>query len=329
MKQLNRSRRGLIKGAALAATGMALGTGLSPLQAEPVVAQTPSQHDAQPQRSGSLPLAGKVALVTGAARGIGRATAIELARQGADIVLLDIADPKGVSNIHGYRLANREELDKAVQLVAAEGRQAIPIVADVRNLDAMKEAADTTLNQLGKIDILVANAGIAIWSPFAEMQPDQWQSVIDVNLTGVANSMWAVIPQMQKQQSGKIITLASIGGRMGVAGVTNYSATKWGVIGLTKSAALELGEDNITVNAVAPTAVNTPLYRSEGQLKSTGMSSFEEQDRAMLGYHSLQVPAVEPEDIAKAIAFLASDQARYISGMVLDVAAGGNARYTA
>ena len=92
---------------------------------------------------------------------------------------------------------------------------------------------------------------------------------------------------------------------------------------------MELGKDNITVNAVAPTAVNTPLYRSEGQYKSTGMNSFAEQDKAVLAYHALPIPAVEPEDIAKAITFLASDQARYVSGMVLDVAAGGNARYTA
>ena len=136
------------------------------------------------------------------------------------------------------------------------------------------------------------------------MQPEQWQNVIDVNLTGVANSMWAVIPQMQKQQSGKIITLTSIGGRMGVPGVANYASTKWAVIGLTKTVALELGKDNITVNAVAPTAVNTPLYRSEGQYNSTGMNSFAEQDEAMLGFHALPVPAVEPEDIADAIAFL-------------------------
>ncbi len=325
---MNRSRRDIIKGAALAATGMAVGSGLTSLQSEQAISQTPAQPNPKSQTPTTLPLAGKVALITGAARGIGRATAVELARLGANIVLLDIADPKGVENIYGYRLANREELNEAVRLVAAEGRKAIPIVADVRSLDAMKEAVNTAVSQLGRVDILVASAGIAIWSPFAQMKPEQWQRVVDVNLTGVANSMWAVIPQMQKQKSGKIITLTSIGGRTGVPGASNYSSTKWAVIGLTKSTALELGKDNITVNAVAPTAVNTPLYRSEGQYKSTGMSSFADQDRAMLGYHSLPIPAVEPEDIAKAISFLASDEARYISGMVLDVAAGGNARYT-
>ena len=318
------TRREIIKGTAMTATGMVLGS----MAAKSTSAQQPIEQETD-NNSESKSLSGQVAIITGAARGIGRATAIELARQGADIVLLDIADPQGVENISDYRLANSDELNKAVELVEAEGVQAIPIVADVRNLDRLKEAAKTTIDRFGKIDILVANAGIAIWSPFDQMQPEQWQDVIDVNLTGVANSMWAVIPQMQKQQSGKIITLTSIGGRMGVPGVANYASTKWAVIGLTKTVALELGEDNITVNAVAPTAVNTPLYRSEGQYNSTGMNSFAEQDEAMLGFHALPVPAVEPEDIANAIAFLASDKARYVSGLVLDVAAGGNARYTA
>ena len=319
------TRREIIKGTAMTATGMVLG---SVATAKSTSAQQPIAQDTS-NNSPSKPLSGQVAMITGAARGIGRATAIELARQGANIVLLDIADPQGVENISGYRLANSDELNKAVELVEAEGVTAISIVADVRNLDRLKEASKMTVDRLGKIDILVANAGIGIWSPFDKMQPEQWQNVIDVNLTGVANSMWAVIPQMQKQQSGKIITLTSIGGRMGVPGVANYASTKWAVIGLTKTVALELGKDNITVNAVAPTAVNTPLYRSEGQYKSTGMSSFAEQDEAMLGFHALPVPAVEPEDIANAIAFLASDKARYVSGLVMDVAAGGNATYTA
>ena len=317
------TRREIIKGTAMTATGMVLG-GMAAAKST-----SAGQPIAQTSNNESKPLSDRVAVITGAARGIGRATAIELARQGADIVLIDIADPQGVENISGYRLANNDELNKAVELVEAEGVRAIPIVADVRDRDRLTEAANTTIERLGKIDILVANAGIAIWSPFDKMQPEQWQNVIDVNLTGVANSMWAVIPQMQKQQSGKIITLTSIGGRMGVPGVANYASTKWAVIGLTKTVALELGKDNITVNAVAPTAVNTPLYRSEGQYNSTGMNSFAEQDEAMLGFHALPVPAVEPEDIANAIAFLASDKARYVSGMVLDVAAGGNARYTA
>ena len=162
---------------------MALGSGLTAVSEQQATAQTPTQPNSQPQNP-ALPLTGKVAIVTGAARGIGRATVVELARQGANVVLLDIANPKGVENIYGYRLATREELNETVGLVTAEGRKAIPVVADVRNLAAMKQAVDTAVRQLGRVDILVANAGIAIWSPFAQMKPDQWQSVIDVNLTG-------------------------------------------------------------------------------------------------------------------------------------------------
>ena len=328
-QSVNQTRRNIIKSATAAATGIALGAGLPPLQVKEVNAEASTKTATQLQAKVSLPLLGKVAFVTGAARGIGRATAVELARQGADVALLDIAEPQGVKNIHSYRLATRKDLERSVRLVEAQGRKAIALTADVRNLDALKQAVGRTVEQFGRLDILVANAAIAIWSPFIEMTSGQWSDVVDVNLTGVANSMWAAIPQMQKQKSGKIIVVSSIGGRQGVAGVANYSATKWAVIGLAKSVALELGNDNITVNVVAPTAVNTPLYRSEGQRRSTNMKSAQDQDRAMLGYHSLPVPALEPEDIALAIAFLSSDTARYISGTVLDVAAGGNARYSA
>lgn len=123
--------------------------------------------------------------------------------------------------------------------------------------------------------------------------------------------------------------LSSVGGRQGVPGVANYVATRWGVIGLVKTVALELGKYNITVNAVNPTAVNTPLYRSQGQEHSTGVDSPQAQDAQTLQNHALPIPALNPEDIADGIVFLASDEAKYISGIALDIAAGGNARYTA
>ncbi len=273
-------------------------------------------------------LRGKVALVTGAARGIGRATAEELARQGAHVALLDIADPKGVKHMHSYQLATERELDQAVAAVKATGCKALKLKADVRDLAGLQRATQETVHQLGRLDIMVANAGIAIWSPFEQMQPGQWQDVLDVNLTGTANAAWAAIPHL-KQRGGRIIMLSSIGGRQGVPGVANYAATRWGVIGLAKTLALELGKYHITVNALAPTAVNTPLYRSEGQYRSTGMHSFAEQDKAQQGYHALPTPALDPIDIAQSIAFLASDAAKYISGVCLDVAAGGNAHYSA
>ncbi|HEU4471367.1 MAG TPA: SDR family NAD(P)-dependent oxidoreductase [Flavisolibacter sp.] len=273
---------------------------------------------------------GKTAFITGAARGIGLATALELARLGANIALVDIADRSGAGMaIDGYRLSGQEDLDAALRQVQALGVKAMAIRADVRDLSAMKVGARQAALELGGIDIVVANAGIVAWSTIEGSGEKQWKDVIDVNINGVVNTVWATIGELKKSKAGRIITLSSIGGRMGVVGNGAYSTTKWAVIGLTKSLALELGKYGITVNAVAPTAVNTPMYRSEGQVRSTGMSSASDQDKAMLGYHALGVPAVEPEDIAAAIAYLASEGARYVSGLVLDVAAGGNAHYSA
>ena len=307
------NRKEFLKSAGLAATGVA-------------VASTGTLG--QSKATQGMDLQGKAALITGAARGIGFAIAEDLAKQGVNIALLDIADPTGGMAVKDYRLANEAELRSATDKIKKLGVKAISIKADVRDLDAMKRATGRTIAELGGLDIVVANAGVASWSPFEDMKENQWQDVIDVNLTSVANTAWAALPQMKKQKSGSIITLTSIGGRQGVPGVANYASTKWAVIGLTKTLALELGKYNIRVNAIAPTAVNTPLYRSEGQYKSTGMNSFEEQDKAMLGYHALPTPALDPVDIAHSATFLASDSAQFISGLVMDVAAGGNARYT-
>lgn len=275
-------------------------------------------------------LKGKVALVTGAARGIGLATAKELASMGAYIALLDIADEKGAGMaIDGYHLSSQTQLNKAVQTITSFGVKAMGLKTDVRSLPQMKESSHLAAKELGGIDIVVANAGIVAWSRIEDATEKQWKDVVDVNLHGVANTVWATLPYLKKSSHARIITLSSIGGRMGVVGNGAYSPTKWAVIGLTKSLALELGKYHITVNAVAPTAVNTPMYRSQGQIKSTYMQSENDQDKAMIGYHSLPTPALNPEDIAQAIGFLASDKAKYISGMVMDVAAGGNAHYSA
>lgn len=289
------------------------------------LAQTNNQS-----KMGNQNLNGRVALVTGAARGIGLATAIELAKQGASIALLDIADDTGAGMaIKGYRLSSQSDLNKAVETVKAIGVKAISIKADVRNLSDLKAATEKIARELGGLDILVANAGIVAWTAIENSTEKQWKDVVDVNINGVINSVWAALPFLKKSKAGRIITLSSIGGRMGVSGNGAYSPTKWAVIGLTKSLALELGQYRITVNSVAPTAVNTPMYRSEGQIKSTGMTSNADQDKAMLGYHSLPTPALDPKDIADAITFLASDNAKFISGTVVDVAAGGNAHYSA
>ena len=324
---MTQHRREIIKGAALTATGIVLGA-MSPVNSQKAVAQ--EQRGDRPQPTTSRLLAGKVALVTGAARGIGRAIAIDFARNGANVALLDIADPTGGMAISGYRLANERELEDTVAAVRALRVKALKLKVDVRDHKAMSEAAALTAQQLGGIDIAVANAGIAIWTTIEGSNQQQWRDTIDVNINGVFNTIQAVIPHMKARQGGRIITISSIGGRQGVVGNGAYGTTKWAVIGLTKSAAMELGPSNITVNSIAPGPVNTPLYRSQGQLRSTGVKSFEEQDKLVGAMLPLKVkPALDPQDIADTATFLASDHARFISGEVIDVALGYNTIYTA
>ncbi|MDJ0633383.1 MAG: SDR family oxidoreductase [Xenococcaceae cyanobacterium MO_188.B29] len=320
------TRREIIKGVAMTATGTVLGAMASRQSAtasQPIAQSTPLPESAKL-------LSGKVALVTGAARGIGRAIALDYARNGANVALLDLADPTGGMAISGYRLANERELDEAVAAVEVEGVQALKLKVDVRDYAAMKEAANQAVRELGGLDIAVANAGICIWTTIEGANEQQWRDAIDVNINGVFNTIQAVIPQMKAQNAGRIITLTSIGGRQGVVGNGAYPTTKWAVIGLTKSAAMELGSANITVNAIAPGPVNTPLYRSQGQLQSMGLKSFEEQDKVVGQFLPLKTaPALDPEDIADTATFLASDRAKLISGEVIDVALGYNAAYTA
>ena len=269
-------------------------------------------------------LSGQVAFVTGSARGIGRATAVKLALEGADIVSLDIAAPIGAAPP-----ATPADLEETERLIRETGRRVISIQADVRDLPAMQEAVQRAVSEFERVDMMIANAGAVVWENFQNSSLENWSLVVDVNINGVFNSIKAVIPHMIERRYGRIVTLASIGGRQGVVGNGSYTTTKWAVIGLTKSAALELGQYNITVNAISPTAVNTPMYRSEGQMASTGAADHAAQDEQMLAHHALPVGPVEPEVIADGIAFLCSDEARFISGVALDIAAGGNARYTA
>ena len=322
------TRRSIIKGVALTATGTVLGA-MSSRKTATAYAQQPIAQNTPLPESSKL-LSGKVALVTGAARGIGRAIALGYARNGANVALLDLADPTGGMAISGYRLANEQELDEAVAAVEAEGVKALKLKVDVRDYAAMKKAANQTVRELGGLDIAVANAGICIWTTIEAANEQQWRDAIDVNINGVFNTIQAVIPQMKANNSGRIITLSSIGGRQGVVGNGAYPTTKWAVIGLTKSAAMELGSANITVNAISPGPVNTPLYRSQGQLQSMGLNSFEEQDKVVSQFLPLKTAsALNPEDIADTATFLASDRAKFISGEVVDVALGYNAAYTA
>jgi len=280
-------------------------------------------------------LDGRIALVSGAARGIGRATAAALARQGAHVVSLDIAAP-----IAGYAqsVGTAEQLQETVDLVTTLGRESLSIQADVRDNDAVTAAIEWVRDRFGRLDIVVANAGIAIHAPLRDMTDDQWQTVLDVNLLGSVRLIRAALPTMIEQQFGRIVAISSVGGRGGTPGVVSYAASKWAIIGMIKTAALELAREGITANVVAPTTVDTPLYRSDAQYRDmlphlySQEMSFQERDRRVgewvaSNFNAIPVPWVQPEDIANAITFLATERARYVTGEVLDVAAGANARH--
>jgi NAD(P)-dependent dehydrogenase (short-subunit alcohol dehydrogenase family) len=283
-------------------------------------------------------LRGKVAVVTGAARGIGRATAVAFAREGADIVGLDICglvDPRS-----GVTPSTPQDLEETGRMVRASARRWLGIKLDQRDLAALRAAAVQAEQEFGGIDILFANAGTQSFHPLLEMEDADWQITIDVNLTGTANALRAFAPSIVKRGGGRIIMTSSTQGQHGTLNGAAYSASKWGIIGLMKSAALELGRYKITVNAVIPGLIDTPLTRHEERYAQaleaagrtpTGLLSADEQAaRKILATNEpLGVPWIEPEDVAAVVVFLASDAARMVSGATYDVTAGDSAHNTA
>ena len=283
-------------------------------------------------------LKGRVAVVTGAARGIGRAAAIALARSGADVAGIDICatvDPRS-----GVMPATRAELDETGQFVRQAGRKWQSFVVDQRDLPSLRSAAAKIEHELGGIDILFANAGIQSFWPILEMEDSDWHTTIDVNLTGTANAIRAFAPAMVKRGSGRIIVTTSTQGRHGTLYASAYSASKWGIIGLMKSAALELGKYKITVNALVPGLIDTPLTRHEeryaqvlelaGRKPTGNMQQDEDAAKTILQARSpLGVPWIDPADLAPVVVFLASDAARMVSGATYDVTAGDSANNTA
>jgi SDR family mycofactocin-dependent oxidoreductase len=281
-------------------------------------------------------LRGKVAVITGAARGIGRATAVAFAREGADIVGIDICAP--VSLRSGVEAASPEQLEETGRLVQTAGGRWIDRVLDQRDLLALRSSAEWAEKEFGGIDILFANAGIQAFKPLLEMEDEDWGIQIDVNLTGTANAIRAFAPSLVKRGGGRIIVTSSTQGRHGTLHGAAYSASKWGIIGLMKSAALELGKYGITVNAVVPGLINTPLTRHKERYeqvleeahKSVAPEKIEEEVKKILaGRSPLGVPWIEPEDISPVVVFLASDAARMVSGATYDATGGDSAHNAA
>ena len=306
------SRRNVVLGGAAAIAGSA------------IIAQSKNSEAVEPntvaQSSDSGMLAGKVALVTGAARAIGRACAVSLASQGADVVVMDIAQPDAFPYLN-YPMASMDDLAETKRLVEEQGSRCLSIRGDVRNMEQMRQMVERTIDEFGKLDIAIANAGLVPSVPLVEMTDRQWNDVIEVNLTGTGNTIRACLPHMIERQQGQIVAITSTLGRQGNAGNAHYVASKWGIVGLVKSAALEAGEHNVTVNAVAPTGVRTIRFPESGEQRQAAEEFLSE-------YNALPVILLEPEDIADSVTFLVSPQAKYITGAVIDVAAGANAKYT-
>ncbi len=243
-----------------------------------------------------LKLAGKVALITGAAQGIGKAVALLLARNGADIVVSDI---------------NLEKAEETAREIEAIGVKAMAVKVNVASLDDVEHMTGAILEKFGKIDILVNNAGITRDKLILRMTEEDWNAVLDVNLKGTFHCTKTVVRHMARQRSGKIVSIASVVGEMGNAGQVNYAASKAGVIGLTKTIAREFAQRGINVNAIAPGYIETPMTEGLPEKVKEELMRLIPMER--LG---------KPEDIAEAVLFLVSEESNYITGHVLKVNGG-------
>jgi SDR family mycofactocin-dependent oxidoreductase len=259
--------------------------------------------------------AGKVAFITGAAHGQGRATALALAREGARIAGFDIARPLSYP---GYEMGSRSELGSLVAACRSMGSDCLTFTGDVRDDSAVTQAVNGTIERFGRIDILFNNAGICAYGLAHELSEEAWDAMLDINLKGAWLVARRIIPVMMRQRAGVIINNSSIAGLRGMNRLSHYAASKWGLTGLTRSWAIELAPFGIRVNSIHPTGVNTPM--NDGLAALEGLTPQEIAERS--AGNLLPVPWIEPEDVANAVLYLASEKARYVTGSPLVIDAG-------
>jgi (+)-trans-carveol dehydrogenase len=269
---------------------------------------------------------GKVAFVTGAARGQGRSHAVRLAQEGADIIAIDVCKP--IVENTTIPAATPEDLAETADLVKGHNRRIFTAEVDVRDYEAMKAAVDTGVEQLGRLDIIVANAGIGNGGDTLDQCSEHdWQEMIDINLSGVWKSVKAGVPHLiAGGNGGSIVLTSSVGGLKAYPHCGNYVAAKHGVVGIMRSFAVELGQHMIRVNSVHPTHVSTGMIMNEGTWKMfrPDLENPGPDDMAPICqmFHTLPIPWVDPIDISNAVLFFVSDEARYITGVTLPIDAG-------
>lgn len=273
-------------------------------------------------------LAGKVALITGAARGIGRAQAVRFAQEGAEIIGIDLCGPVDTVVVPP---STHDDLAETAAQVRAVGGRMITAVADVRERELLRTAIDSGIREYGGLDIVCATAGITSRGLAAELPEETWRTMLDVNLTGVFHTCQVTAPHLIARGGGAMILVSSIAGLQGLVGVAHYTAAKHGVVGLMRSLANELATHRVRVNTVHPTNVDTPLIQNDAVRSAfrpdldrpPTREEFAESARKM---NMIDVPWVEPVDVANASLFLASDEARYITAVTLPVDAGNTQR---
>ncbi|GAA1868867.1 mycofactocin-coupled SDR family oxidoreductase [Pseudonocardia ailaonensis] len=265
-------------------------------------------------------LSGKVALVTGAGRGMGRSHAVTMAREGADVIVLDVCAP--LEGLH-YELSSPEDLKETARLVEAQDRRVVQVVRDIRDLEGMKADVAAAVGELGRLDAVVTNAAIATTTPWDQVTPQMWHNEIEVNLTGTWNTVVATVPHLVEAGGGSLILVSSVAGVKALPFLAPYVASKHGVTGLAKALAIELAEQKIRVNSLAPGSVDTPMQGGRAAVQERFGDMFAEHPLWQNKFSNMfGIPYMEPVDLSNAVVYLASDESRYVTAQSLAVDAG-------